>query len=334
MDEKDLTIDLIKGKISRRKYLKFVGLFLFYEAVVDPLIKKSQATISNAVNNTVSDGNEIEVGLARKLFGDFRSNYRFTPGTAHYLYPGTMHPDDVKAAKTLGEFGLNGIDKVEIVPDLFPLSTLTGNFFCLGSPNSNALARHALQYSYKTRNFADGFVRNPEPLIELPFEYALDAKGLLKRGATFKRYVHDKLLVGPNWGVRNNQTGDLIVPATGPDGFLVEDYLLISVLPNFFSKDSFARDEKIVVFGGVHGSGTKAISLLFRDRIALTELAKKVSVAPYWQALIKVARVALATDNFLEPVRIESDIAVEPIHVQRESIAKLFPAGFGGNGDD
>jgi hypothetical protein len=90
--------------------------------------------------------------------------------------------------------------------------------------------------------------------------------------------------------------GDIYKPKLEA-GRLVDDYLLITVLPRF--KSGYQR---VIILGGVHGPGTLAASnVLSQPPMGeIEKLVKKTSKEPYYQALFHV-EVAEGTSGELSP---------------------------------
>lgn len=105
----------------------------------------------------------------------------------------------------------------------------------------------------------------------------------------------------PVW--RLNVEGHSLTPDHNRDGIL-EDYLLITSLPNFLDSSSFELGRRIVVAAGANGPGTRAIRLLLQDIDILNKLTIKASSLDRdagWQAVIHVS--ALEND-LITPLRL------------------------------
>jgi hypothetical protein len=318
MGVNELLNDFRKGKISRRDFFKIGGIVLFCEIITDPIKKGVNAIVESSINK-IMDSNLVSVSyhndLIKKIFGDFKKDFKFSPGSAHHLYSG-FHPNDKIAAATLEKVGLHGIDKIQIVDKFFNPNKLRGNFVTLGGPVSNFLSRAILDYKHKSSDPKEGFIRNPNTFYDLPFAYLCDYEQLRKTG-TYSDYGVGGIILD----IENNKH---IVPKK--DGHkLKSDYLLISSLPNILSKSSYENEDKIIVFGGTHGVGTTAIDTLFRDIDALQNLYQKIHNVKYWQAIIEVDEIIQQTgDQRAKAFSIRKDIICKPVSLNYSTIEKRF----------
>lgn len=323
MDGVELTQEYLKGKLKRRDFLKLGGVVLFANFVGVPIGNSIQARITKFLTPDESEDHEYHIGLIKSVFGDFKSNFKLTPGTGHYLLNGRMHPDDVSAAKTLEKIGLSGIDNIEYINGFFSPEDFQGNFISLGSPNSNFLTRSVLGYKYINEKVPELGLEKKDLFFDLPFEYILDSEYLLSQGATYKRKIKNKILVGTNWAIRDNINGVVIVPETLKDGRLKNDYLLITVLPNYLSKNENISMNKIIIFGGAHGTGTMAIELLFRDKEKLEIIKNRTKRIDYFQVLIKIKSVIYNSDFKHSPYKLDDNLRIEPINFHFNKFEKI-----------
>lgn len=295
MDPNDLLKNLLEGKISRREFCTAGGVAAFLYVVGVPLLNEGQAKVTRLIEtakSALADA-DYQNDLIFSVFGDFRKNAKFTPGTAHYLFPNQMHPDDVITGAVLEKVGSLGIANLKIVDNFFALRDLEGTIVALGSPMSNFLSRAILAYQFVSANPEDGIKRvENKGFFELPFEYVMDAIQLRTTGAMANRMIGGRIHSVPNWSVWSAAEKNMLVPLVDDDGQLQSDYLLITVLPNIFSRKSYDAGDRIVIFGGAHGVATKAVDLLFREAELLGHLRDKVKNSPYWQAVFKVDHVS------------------------------------------
>jgi hypothetical protein len=162
----------------------------------------------------------------------------------------------------------------------------------LGTPTSNHIIRDMMFYSEMT-NPDDGHVRHPQDMIDMPIKFELSAAQIRKhpkhteyRSRGPKGEISKKI---PNWGIINPH-GHLLLPATD-DGFLLEDFLVISVIPNFKHPDNIERDVPVVCMGGTHAAGTLAIKELLISENCLTSLQeqlKEIGNPLFWQAVFRI----------------------------------------------
>lgn len=93
-------------------------------------------------------------------------------------------------------------------------------------------------------------------------------------------------------------------------GWMDDDYLLLTVLPRY------ARGtQRVFIFGGSHGPGTRGAAILFSSPVAsdLTKLLAQTRGEPFFQALFHV-RVVQDERGELWPARVEL-IEAEPVEV-------------------
>lgn len=228
------------------------------------------------------------LSLISRLFSDRAPIVKLVGGTAHYRYPGRMHPDDLLAARVLQSYARAisldceslGTGSWDTTADFW----LNGSFVCTGSPVSNLKTRQVLQYRYVDEQKPElGLKRVDSPDFELPYEFILDQKTISAIGRNKHHQAEPGLRV-LNWSIR------------GPDGMPLtplddeEDLLLISRLPNMAEREERFRKYKntVTIFSGTHGVGTAAIELLLADVKILDEMASKTRDCEFWQVLVRV----------------------------------------------
>lgn len=311
--------DFKSNRISRKEFISRLGLFMAGFVLMDT----TSQLIGKFLNqeNIVKAESEYHIELIDKLFKNYRENCKYIPGTSHRIYKGMIHPDDKFAVKSLEKIGIDGINNLELFPELILTPNIDGNLVTLGSPSTNALTAITFQYRYHNLGVNYGFIRERETQFELPFEYFMDGKYLIDNGAIYKRKINDELEIGPNWGIKNNSTNNLILPKVNNAGFIKTDYLLITVLPNIYEKKELDTNSKIIILGGAHGTGTKAIDLLFRNKNVLTQLINKTENIQYWQALIEINEIAY-NERTLEsiPYDISNQIIIKPINIYNSKL--------------
>ena len=233
MDPNEILKDFLEGKISKRDFCKLGAVAAFFYVVGVPLLNEGQATVTRLIEKAKSALGDADYqnDLIFSVFGDFRKNAQFTPGTAHYLFPNQMHPDDVIAGAVLEKVGSLGITNLKIVDNFFDLRDLEGTIVALGSPMSNFLSRAILAYQFVSSNPEDGIKRvEHESFFELPFEYAMDATQLRTAGAMANRMIEGRVHTVPNWSVWSATEKNMLVPSVDHRGQLRSDYLLVTVL--------------------------------------------------------------------------------------------------------
>jgi hypothetical protein len=310
-NSKSLYDDFRKGKMSRLDFLKIFGIVLIGETLSD--VSGQMIGKFFSVKQKEQSSKLYEIELIDRLFKNYRTNAKFIPGTAHRIHTGKIHPDDLVAVKSLEKIGISGIDKLELVNDFIRPPRIDGNLLVLGSPSTNALTTLTFQYNPNPAGQSFGFCRQEDPQFELPFDFFMDGQYLVEQGAVYKRKVIGTFKEGPNWGIRNNSNGDIILPNVDSDGLITNDYLLVTVLPNIYDVAG-NTDSRLVFFGGAHGTGTKAIDLLFQNKKLLESLVTKTEKTPYWQALIEVKQIFHDPNTLISsPFELDMNPIINPI---------------------
>jgi hypothetical protein len=126
--------------------------------------------------------------------------------------------------------------------------------------------------------------------IELPFRWEI-SKSHVDGSAIARRFVAGKGLVGrPNWRIIG--PNGIYIPKVDEDGMLEEDYLLVTRLRNYLSEASLDTDHFVVSFGGTHGTGTRALNLLYKDRSVLKKVGDQLHKRPAaFQVLLRVGNM-------------------------------------------
>jgi hypothetical protein len=318
---------IMDGTITRREFAKVAGIWLFCEIFGEPLVDKAKASVAKQIDEiarAVAPEQEYKLDLVSRLFGNFAAaNYKFVPGTSNPYLKG-IHPDDLRAAASFDRVVSRLVENLTVVDDLMDAAQLEGNIIALGSPMSNYLSRIVLQYENMTGGPTDGFTRTGHnPLFHLPFEYIFDAKYLRKEFLMTRRFAGKREHQVPNWSIRDMSVGKVLCPQVDSDGTLKTDFLLITKLPKILSSDAYDRGEEIIIFGGTHGIGTKAIDLLFQDETILSAIEKKVRNTPYWQALIEIERIThLDRQRLSVPFSLNSEVRCAPVVCRDSEIHK------------
>jgi hypothetical protein len=73
----------------------------------------------------------------------------------------------------------------------------------------------------------------------------------------------------PNWRIEGLET---FVPLLDSERYLVDDYLLITKLRNLSSADALDSGRFIVSMARTHGTATRGVELLLKDRRLLAEI--------------------------------------------------------------
>jgi hypothetical protein len=159
--------------------------------------------------------------------------------------PHRMHPDNLDPAVRF----LNGLGiSFQEASDIDPVGT---NVLAMGEPSSDFIARWIFPH-------AAAPYQNP---LRLPVTYAYfhDATKALR---TVEGREYSSSLRGVN---HPHRFADPRPVQLDREGYQIEDFLVISALPNFTSESSIDDGSRIVIAGGVHGLGTRAFPMVFSD---------------------------------------------------------------------
>jgi hypothetical protein len=193
----------------------------------------------------------------------------------------------------------------------------------LGTPTSNHLIRDMMFYE-EMPDSQDGHRYREEfgDLVHLPIKFELLAENIKKGNSRDIWYNSLNIKSGeakkiPNWGIIN-QHNNLLLPAT-INGRLIEDFLVISVIPNLTAPDNIERQVPIVCIGGTHAAGTLAIEKLLQSEDCLTSLKselERLNRPVFWQA---VFRVLLDADGAFRQMHLEKDM-VQPVGYDQRNL--------------
>lgn len=318
-------IDALQAPEAQQKLREFIRsgrVALFAELRCEKAGRESLSRISRldsswGLARSRKTPRAIFMAYFNRLFCAQSTVLKVAPGTDHFSdrsRRGYGGPDDLDAAHFVEQFASRiGPKKVEAVGGLFSADSLNGTYFLIGGPASNALTRLVLEYK---RSSSEGTLeRVSEPIANLRFQF--DCKSATEN----IRITHKS--VEPNWPVIDVQTGREFVPQTNDANFLETDYLLITVMPNFMHRDAYKNDEKIVIFSGSHGVGTKAVQLLFQSRALLDQLDAELRGCQAWQAVLSVDKIDRRT-NRPSPAHLSRKIICSEFDLDSRRIARFM----------
>jgi hypothetical protein len=222
-------------------------------------------------------------------------------------------------AAVLNEVG----DKMKNVNDSIIVKG-SGSLISFGSPTSNLITRTSHQFEMKEDELRGG-IYIPNPAFDLKIRYELDADVIEKQQSpdiTYQRIgVDGSVSTVTNWGIRL-PNGEIMLPKT-QNSRVVEDYLLISSLPNTFNLAACNNGHTAISFGGTHSEATRAIGKLFTNTSILKALCKKVKEAKtsYWQALIAVK--CNPTDSSIGGVELDRIVEFSSVEVHPKLLGAM-----------
>lgn len=238
-----------------------------------------------------------DLNAARRLLGIADpDSFSYRVADHHPIYNvGDPHPDDqagfvaVLASAVSPSLTEADISYRQEIP-----CRLDDGLVLIGSPEGEPIARLVFGYS----PVGDDGLQFDGDTIDLPYRWEEDRR---KVEATYTRFVPGRgATTRPNWPVIDN-TGmgaRVFYPKLDRDGFSKNDWLLVTRIPNIASRDALQSGRSLVSIAGSHGTATRAVGILLRDRRALREIGRTVPEnADGFQALIEV-----------------SDIVHDPVH--------------------
>jgi transcriptional regulator with XRE-family HTH domain len=200
---------------------------------------------------------------------------KFDIGACHPDVLGT-HPDNSFVAMTLGASGSENY----FVGDT--KSGLDGTIIAIGSPTASAIAQRTFGFS------GNSSFPPPNPW-DLPVTFAQgdDSNTIITR-----RWLNGVDHRSRQRGIwhRGEQYPTLI--SLKAENRQADDYLLITVLPNYFDKQSaLSASGRIWHIGGVHGIGTKAFIELFHNDHLIGNLVEYSRKSEFFQVLYHIEGV-------------------------------------------
>lgn len=209
----------------------------------------------------------------------------------HVLYNETeaLHPDNLHglvAASGNDYVRAQQTGRLRIEDEL--RAHITHDLVLIGSPTAEGLSRAI--FGYVPDGDADSLALSDAP-VDLPYRWVL-SKNEVAEGAVARRFVPGRGMVErPNWRLQGPRRS--YVPRVDEDGVLMEDYLLVTKLRNYLSPVALDDGRAVISLGGTHGTGTRAIGLIFRDDDVLRELVEQLRSRPAaFQMLFRVGDIA------------------------------------------
>jgi hypothetical protein len=211
---------------------------------------------------------------------------------------GVLHPDNLDALASASGSSIaraRDLRQLEVLDDI--RVAIEEDQVLIGSPMAEGLSRVVFGYD---EHGSGNVLRRESASIDLPYSWEFDATKLAAH-ATAARFVRGQGWVErPNWYVVCNRSGmrdKRYTPHVDNNGRLADDYLIVTRIPNFLTESAFGMDRFIVSIAGTHGTGTRAIELLLRDKSILNEVADKLGRdCDRFQILLRAADVVHDTD--------------------------------------
>jgi hypothetical protein len=168
--------------------------------------------------------------------------------------------------------------------------------------------------------------------VALPYRWHEDPRSVT---TTCGRFVPGAGLVErPNWPLihaLDNGSQASFFPLVDRSGLLQSDWLVVTVVPNFLSAAGLASGRTIISVAGVHGTGTRAIANVLRDKKLLVEIDDRLRARPrHFQLVFEITKLRHDARRGSRPteVRLHAAVSLEqPDEVWRnanELVASRF----------
>jgi hypothetical protein len=214
-----------------------------------------------------------DVREAKKLLGlADPQGEAYRSDAVHPLFAaGQLHPDNEAALTAAASDALVHARSVE--EDL-QVDAAERSLLLFGSPTSEGLSR--IVFGYEEVAGVEGLVWRDSPL-DLAYAWELDP-GRVGDGRVGRHVSGKGIVERPLWQINDlrGNGSERLVPEADADGLLSEDYLLVTRVRNFLSENARARGQFLVSFGGAHGTGTRAVELLLRDKRVLRTVLERL----------------------------------------------------------
>jgi hypothetical protein len=232
-----------------------------------------------------------QANVARELLGLQQSELiAYRHDSKHILYSDTedLHPDNLYGlAAASGNAYVDAQRTGRLCVEDEILTHASHDLALIGSPTAEGLSR--LLFGYSPDGDPDSLALDQVPL-DLPFRWVI-SRNEVADSAVARRFVAGRGLVErPNWRISGPDR--IYVPRVDEDGLLLDDYLLVTKVRNYLSRSAIDEGHFILSFGGSHGTGTRALELLFKDRKILTDIADRLRQRPpAFQMLFRVSDI-------------------------------------------
>ena len=209
-------------------------------------------------------------------------------GKEHPAYLDGVHPSNRIAAIEIARSIISQEGKVRSFEN-YMIPNRNSELILIGGPISTLTTREAMGYNKEDIE--------KEPQTDLRFIFYLNKKEL----EPVKMMVKGETLTEPNYYILDRDTSKKYIPRA-PEEWLVDDFLLINVMPNNLTK---RKGKFIVNFAGCHGIGTEASALVLKNKQILEEIKKKRGKeGRAFQSIIHITAVKQETNHF-KPLKIE-----------------------------
>ena len=104
-----------------------------------------------------------------------------------------------------------------------------------------------------------------------------------------KRYTGGKIHKEQNYPIIT--PSGLMHSNVAEDGWIEESYLIITRMPNLSNEMAWNQKKDLLIFSGTHGTGTRAIELLFKEKAVLKDILDEIGESKYFQSLLLVPEI-------------------------------------------
>jgi hypothetical protein len=278
---------------TRREAIAFIG-GIFLDAVAKPIVAERAVKHFDRLspiqpNLTLPSGRPSSDprDWLEELFGPLYA-YSASPGIDNKDFPERIHPDILEPYSSILRLweGTGRVLTPVSAKDL-PVLNLGDFILLIGGPVSNKISRTWQGYR---RSPATGYVEYVGRDLPRRWRFLYDLGDSKENGPA--RFVDGKL--HRSWPQAildtSNETGPRRASVTGADRMLVNDWLLVSFVPNTFD---YSRGASFLDASDLHGQGNKAFAELLNDPLRLDELTKRLNdrgIRPrqHFQALYQV----------------------------------------------
>jgi hypothetical protein len=285
-------------------------------------MRRAIADAKAARSIILQNGDDLD-RLRRLLRVDLNSETIFRLSDSHPIYAnGQVPAADVAAFSCLVDpaFAVQYGDPSMYLED-DPELDAECDLILFGSPESETLTRALLGYKHDT----SGVLTYVET-VPLAYRWLEDPSKVSVY--CLQHRPGGAIAVRPNWPL----------VATSPEfreypklrnGWLDEDYLVITRVPNFVSDRARQAGRAILSIAGLHGIATRSIGLALADEAIVQDLLDLVSRHPWFQVVIKVTAISHGDTNTGSlPTRVElyRTCALDLSEQVLESASKKFAA--------
>lgn len=261
---------------------------------IEPVLKQLPTTGIRAVAHARKWRRSMRtVKRVRRLMGWDQAevyDYRLPLGSHPLLDLPGPHPDDVAAFAVLAGPALAHAARCRSLHEERGLATpLRENLVTIGSPEVDPVLRLALDY--RRKDHKPGYEYRGTT-VSPPYRWHEDPEAV--EATCYRAVAGVGIVERPNWPlIHNGPDGESrLVPQTGRDGLLLNDWLVVTVMPNFLTQEALQGGKRLINVAGLHGVGTRAIELAFRDRDLLIGLEQRLgSRSQYFQAVFEAAEL-------------------------------------------